>query len=304
MKPDYLPFVLKFAAFFALLYAQPIVFAATQAAAAPETTLRVVSYNIHAGRGMDKRIDLPRIAEVLRQINADVILLQEVDMGTKRSGSVMQAAELANLLGMNFYFAKAMDYDGGEYGNAILSRHPFAQTSTLPLIGGVENRSAGIAEIILPRNGAAKTKTKMKAKTDGDGLRVMLVDVHLDARKTAVHTQHAREVSTEVARLTAKRPCAAVIWGGDFNAMETSPIWDVLTKEYGWIMPQKQGATKAERATIPSTKPTREIDWFIYREDLTKTATALTVLEHKVVAEPMASDHCPVVFAVKWNRIR
>jgi len=299
-----LPGILGLVAIFALLLPVPAAPATAEAAKA-DTTLRVVSYNIHAGRGMDGRIDLPRIAAVLRRLDAGVILLQEVDMGTKRSGGVLQAVELAKLLGMHFYFAKSMNYGGGEFGNAILSKHPLEHASTLPLAGGVEPRSAGFVEIVLParqnRNDNNKIAARAKAGEGEGGLRVMLVGVHLDHRNKETHMEHVKKISNEVARLTAKRPCAAVIWGGDFNATEASPIWDVLTKEHGWLMPQKQGATKADRATIPSVKPAREIDWFIYRaaekKNGAKTQT-FTVLEHRVESEPMASDHCPVVFAL------
>lgn len=304
MKPAHahLPCISKLIASFILLSALTVA-----GAAGAETTLRVASYNIHAGRGADERIDLPRIAGVLRRLNADVILLQEVDMGTRRSGGVMQAAELGKLLGMNFYFAKAMDYGGGEFGNAILSRRPFARVSTLPLDGGAERRSAGIVEIILPAR--ENEKTTAPARPDESGARVMIAGTHLDARKRETHPGHVKKISDEVARLAAARPCAAVIWGGDFNATEASPIWDVLTKERGWTLPQKQGASKAERATVPSGKPVKEIDWFLYRAGEADgkggaKAGALSVVENRVVDERVASDHRPVVFALSFGGSR
>ncbi len=259
-----------------------------------ESSLRVVSYNIHAGRGMDKQLDLARTAEVLRRLNADVILLQEVDSGTKRSGQVNQSEELGKLLGMHFYFAKAMNYGGGEYGNAILSKLPFSHTSTLALPGGAEPRSAAIVEVTLPKDGAKDEKSKA-------GLDVMLVSVHLDHRKGDTHMEHVKMISDEVARLLAKRPAAA-IWAGDFNATGSSPIWGVLKKEHGWTLPVLQAAPDTGKATFPSAKPARQIDWFLYRTNGAKSkAPALTVLEYNSVNEPMASDHCPVVFAVQFG---
>jgi acetyl esterase/lipase/endonuclease/exonuclease/phosphatase family metal-dependent hydrolase len=257
-------------------------------AARPETPLRVVCYNIRAARGMDNRVDLARTAEVLRQLDGDIVLLQEVDAGTKRSGNVDQPAELGKMLGMHFYFAKAMNYGGGEYGNAILSKLPFAHTSTLPLIGGAEPRSAGIVEIVPSRDGT---------KAEAGGVRVMLVNVHLDARNTDVHLDHVKKISSEISRLLVERPVAAVIWAGDFNATATSPIWNVLKNEYGWTVPEIQGPAKA---SFPSQKPDKQIDWFLYRTNAANAgAPTLTVHEYKVVNEPMASDHCPLVFAVR-----
>ncbi|MDF9827827.1 endonuclease/exonuclease/phosphatase family metal-dependent hydrolase [Ereboglobus sp. PH5-10] len=254
-----------------------------------ETPLRVVSYNIHAGRGMDKQLDLTRIAGVLRRLNADAILLQEVDVLTKRSGGVDQAAELGRMLGMHSYFARAMSYGGGEYGNAVLSKLPFAHTSTLSLAGGVEPRSAGIVEIVVPRSGAKD------ASAAHNGHRVMLVSVHLDHKKKETQMEHAKQISEEVERLMEKNSSAVAIWGGDFNARETSPIWDVVRKQHNWLMPQKHETAKA---TFPSHNPKSEIDWFLYRTRGTKTP-APEVREYKAIPEPVASDHCPVVFAVE-----
>ena len=89
-----------------------------------ESTLRVLSYNIHHGRGTDGVVDLPRIARVIRGCEADVAVLQEVDDRTTRTGGVDQTAELARLTGMHAVFGRQIDYQGGRYGQAILCRWP------------------------------------------------------------------------------------------------------------------------------------------------------------------------------------
>lgn len=255
-----------------------------------DTPLRVVSYNIHAGRGMDKQLDLARTADVLRRLNADVILLQEVDLGTKRSGSTDQPKELGKLLGMHSYFGKAMNYGGGEYGNAVLSKLPFTRTSTLALPGGIEPRSAAIVEVALPKDAASHA-----------GLPVILVSVHLDHRNRDTHMEHAKMVSDEILRLLAKRPAAA-IWAGDFNATGSSPIWGVLRKQHGWTLPRLQEAPDTGKATFPSTKPTRQIDWFLYRASGPEAkAPALSVLQYNSINETMASDHCPVLLVLQFG---
>ena len=85
------------------------------------TTLRVMSYNIKHGYGMDGKIDFERIAAVIRKQNPDVVTLQEVDKAVSRSGGIDTAQHLGQLLGMTHHFAKFMDYQGGEYGLAGLS---------------------------------------------------------------------------------------------------------------------------------------------------------------------------------------
>src|SRR6185437_13939279 len=86
--------------------------------------MTVMTYNIHHGAGMDKRVDLPRIANLIKQFNPDFVALQEVDVDTNRTGHLNQPAELGKLTGMHPLFGRAMDYDGGQYGVMILSRSP------------------------------------------------------------------------------------------------------------------------------------------------------------------------------------
>src|SRR5882724_9651944 len=67
--------------------------------------LRVMTYNIHVGVGMDKRLDLQRIADVINQEHPDLVGLQEVDRGVTRTQSVDEIAELARLTQMEYAFA-------------------------------------------------------------------------------------------------------------------------------------------------------------------------------------------------------
>src|SRR5947209_8634714 len=90
--------------------------------AAAKKTLRVMTYNIHVGVGMDKKLDVQRIAEVINQEKPDLVGLQEVDRGVKRTEGKDEIAELANLTRMDYAFAHNLDYQGGQYGVAILSR--------------------------------------------------------------------------------------------------------------------------------------------------------------------------------------
>jgi hypothetical protein len=87
-------------------------------------TLRVMTYNIHVGVGMDKKLDLQRIADVINREHPDLVGLQEVDRGVKRTEARDEIAELAKLTNMQFAFAHNLDYQGGQYGVAILSRFP------------------------------------------------------------------------------------------------------------------------------------------------------------------------------------
>src|SRR4029078_683171 len=90
-------------------------------------TLHVMTYNIHVGVGMDQKLDLQRIAGVINAEHPDLVGLQEVDRGVKRTEGKDEIAELAKLTAMNYAFAHNLDYQGGQYGVAILSRFPIKQ---------------------------------------------------------------------------------------------------------------------------------------------------------------------------------
>lgn len=91
-----------------------ILIASTGFTAISETIpLRVLSYNIHHGEGVDGKFDLERIAKVIQSVNPDLVALQEVDRNTTRASDVDQAQELAELTGMHMAYGKALDYQGG-----------------------------------------------------------------------------------------------------------------------------------------------------------------------------------------------
>src|ERR687894_2457404 len=91
-------------------------------------TLRVMTYNIHVGVGMDKKLDLQRIADVINRERPDLVGLQEVDRGVQRTQRIDEIAELAALTRMEYAFAFNLPYQGGQYGVAILSRFPIRAT--------------------------------------------------------------------------------------------------------------------------------------------------------------------------------
>src|SRR4051794_12315225 len=87
-------------------------------------TLRVATYNIHKCVGIDRRYSPERIVEVLREIDADVIGMQEVVCHSNSHGRDHQAAFIARELGMDFCLGGNRKHKGADYGNATLSRFP------------------------------------------------------------------------------------------------------------------------------------------------------------------------------------
>lgn len=231
--------------------------------------LRVLTYNIHHGEGTDGKLDLERIAEVIRGFRPDLVALQEVDKGTERTRKVDQAAELGRLTGMHAVFGKALDYDGGEYGAAILSRWPFERTDAHVLPGslGHETRPALTARL----------------KPGEDQPAITLVSIHLDHQEEKERLTQAQRL-LELIAAERDRP---VILAGDFNALQASPVLRLF--ETDWMNP----TASKPLFTIPSEKPTRQIDYVLFHP-----ADRWRVVKSEVV-ESDASDHCPLLVVVE-----
>src|SRR5260370_25930551 len=100
----------------------------TVATPADAHTIRVMTYNIHVGVGMDKKLDLARISGVISAQHPDLVGLQEVDRGVERTQRIDEIAEIARMTKMDYAFAFNLRYQGGQYGVAILSRLPIMAT--------------------------------------------------------------------------------------------------------------------------------------------------------------------------------
>lgn len=106
---------------------------------------RWMTYNVHHCEGLDKKIDIDRIAGVINRVNPDVIALQELDSMTVRSGKTYQLKELADKTLRHAVFGSAMRYDGGSYGVGILSKEAPLSVRRIPL-PGIEPRLLLVVE--------------------------------------------------------------------------------------------------------------------------------------------------------------
>src|SRR5215216_5727378 len=87
-------------------------------------SFRITTYNIHKCRGLDRRVRPKRIAEVLKQIDADIVALQEVVGMDEAAREHNQVHAIADELGMDFRIGENRRLRGGAYGNAVLRRLP------------------------------------------------------------------------------------------------------------------------------------------------------------------------------------
>ncbi|WP_299758664.1 endonuclease/exonuclease/phosphatase family protein [uncultured Pontibacter sp.] len=232
-------------------------------------SVKVMAYNIHHCNPPSKPniIDVAAIVDVIRAEKPDLLALQEVDVDTERSGAVNQAQEIANQLQMRYFFAKAIDYRGGEYGVAILSKYPLSETTAhqLPTKAGSggEPRVLATAKVELP-----------------DGRFIRFGSTHLDAQSDPTNRQLQIEKISDI----ASKETLPFIIAGDFNATPGSVEINALDAIF-------KRSCKVCAPTIPATNPTKAIDFIAYAHPATKLST----ISHKVVNEPYASDHRPVV---------
>src|SRR5436305_12156307 len=117
-------------------------------------TIRVMTYNIHVGVGMDKKLDLARIAGVINQQHPDLVGLQEVDRGVERTQRIDEIAELAKLTKMDYAFAFNLRYQGGQYGVAILSSFSIMATDHRLYNNPRDTERRGFIRAEVPAHGA------------------------------------------------------------------------------------------------------------------------------------------------------
>ena len=116
----------------AAIFAAFLIGCSTHSMQTKPAPLRVMTYNIHHGEGLDGKVDLLRIAQLIQREGADIVALQEVDKGVARTARRDLPAELAALTGMTCVFSNNFPFQGGEYGNAVLTRFPVLRVANTP----------------------------------------------------------------------------------------------------------------------------------------------------------------------------
>lgn len=111
-----------------------------------QNALRVMCYNVKHCRGMDNVVDYDRVAKVIKNINPDVVALQELDSITIRSNKANTIEELGKRLDMHYIFGGAIDFEDGKYGVGILSKEKPLSHRLIALPGREENRALLIVE--------------------------------------------------------------------------------------------------------------------------------------------------------------
>ena len=240
-----------------------VLLAAATSLSAESQTLRVLCWNLHHGVGLDGKLDLPRIAKIIQKAKPDLVALQEVDKNCRRSGKVDQAEELAKLTGMHASFGKAMDFDGGEYGQAILTKKHPQLTKIHRLPGNGEPRIA------------------FEALLSIKNIKLSFVTAHLDLDAA----QRLSQSETLIKALSGN-PNHPLILCGDFNDVPNSPVIQAFSKAL------KPVAKSEPVLTCPADKPDSEID-HVFIRGLEAVGPVV------VLPEAVASDHRPLLVEIK-----
>nr|WP_121273672.1 endonuclease/exonuclease/phosphatase family protein [Pedobacter schmidteae] len=236
--------------------------------------IKVMTYNIHIGNPPSKPAevrDLQAIANVINSQKPDLVALQEVDVNTQRSGvNVDQAKELARLTGMNYFYAKAIDFQGGQYGDAVLSRFPILESVSyqLPVTQQLGGETRSVAMITVEK----------------EGYKFYFSSTHLDHLGAEDNRLlQAAELNKIVGSLS--RP---LIIAGDMNAIPSSKTMALLQQQLF------MGCNAACPFTIPATAPTRTIDYIMMRP-----YNKFNIKNYNVINETYASDHLPLIAEIE-----
>ena len=231
---------------------------------ASSPNLRMVSYNIKHGLGNDGRLNLERTASLLKNMHADFIGLQEVDNKVRRSDSVDQTQTLGQALGMHSAFGSFMDYQGGQYGLALLSKYPITKVQEVRLPTGNEPRVALACQVRLP-----------------DQNEIMVVNLHFDwVKDDTFRYRQAKELAKYLDTLTLP-----YVLMGDFNDQPQSRTLDLFLARC-----VEADKPEQDRFTFPATRPAREID-FIFAGSRDSWKIHFT----RVLNGTLTSDHRPVL---------
>ena len=226
-----------------------------------QDTLKVMTYNIRNGNGMDKVRSYERIADVILKQTPDVVAIQELDSMTKRSNQTYVLGEVAKLTRMKDFYGPAISFSGGKYGVGILSKKQPLKVSQHPLPGRGEKRTFLMAEF----------------------------EDYIFCCTHLALTEEDRNLSLAIIDSIAACQTKPFIIAGDMNAEPGSDFVNGLLKNYRIFNNLKQ-------PTWPAPEPKEMIDYIAVWKDRSE---GLANVHTWVVNEPVASDHRPIMSKIR-----
>ncbi len=249
-----MPFALLFLIFFVPIWSQSKI--------ENSKVIKVLSFNILHGRTTKGDFNLDILAKLIIDANPDLVALQEVDYKVNRSKKYDLVTELGWRTKMAPIFGRAMHYDGGEYGEGVLSKYSFLSTRNVPLpfIQGQEPRAALEVVVELP-----------------SGDTIAFVGTHF-----AHEGNPGREIQALKVNEVFSKNNYPTILAGDLNATPGSGPIKILEEVWESTYDREN-----PESTYPSDKPRKKIDYVMYYPK-----NRWRVLDKKVIQDTIASDHC------------
>jgi endonuclease/exonuclease/phosphatase family metal-dependent hydrolase len=239
--------------------------------------LRVLSYNIHKCiGGLDRRYEPSRVAEVIRALDTDVVMLQEVDAGVTRSRRDKQVELLGEELGMphRTWYPNVDVRGGGQYGNAILSRYPIIESTNIDLTLRFKKRRSALHGVLRVRH-------------DEVDRTIHVFNMHLGLARYERRRQLDKFIASHpFAHLHHDTP---VVVGGDLN--------DVYGGLGELLVPAGFRGIERRPLTFPAWGPVRALDAIFVRGavDFLQLSRCDSALARR------ASDHRPLVADVRLH---
>ena len=216
--------------------------------------LRIASYNIRHGEGMDEHLDYSRTAARLEKIAADVVAVQEVDSMTRRTNNTYSLGDIASRTGYVASFAPAISFDGGKYGIGILSRKRPLRTASYALPGREEARTLLVAEF------------------DDYVFACTHLSLNDDDRMASLPT---------IERIADSYDKPFII-AGDWNSHPDSPFIKALSEKFK--------ICSRKLPSYPADKPDECLDYIVVYTKHCHTTTR----DAQVVEDTVTSDHRPI----------
>ena len=228
-------------------------------------TLRVLQFNIRAGMSGTGDVDLAQIANEIEAVHPDLVSLNEVDNGTLRT-RVDEPSYLAEATGLHAVYGPNLDYDGGRFGNAVLTRYPVVDARNLRLPGTFGLEPRGLLTVVVRV----------------EGHRIAFSSTHLSDGGAGRQSRTLQALAVAGALRSSAAP---TILAGDLNSVPTDLPVRILRRFL--LDAQEEGGT-GEGDTIPEPSPAARFDYVLYDEHLA------VVPDSTRVRSSASSDHAAV----------
>jgi endonuclease/exonuclease/phosphatase family metal-dependent hydrolase len=240
---------------------------------------RILTYNVHRCVGTDGRLSPERIADVIAEADPDVVALQELDVGRRRTGGVDQAQAIADRLGMVMHFHPAMKVVEELYGDAILTAAPsrLVKAGPLPQAPGAPH---------------AEPRGALWVTVDLDGHRYDVINTHLGLRGAERMAQV--EALLGPAWIGSQSSGTPLILAGDFNAVPASRAYRRIAAT---LLAGPAGERHRAPRTFPSRLPVLALDHVFVSDRIAVRRVA--PLRSRLARS--ASDHLPLLVELELN---